>query len=221
MMFATLDDLEGQVELLIFGRTLAASEEAFEMDAVITLRGRVDHKDASKTTVVVQEAELFAPSEEEVAAAEEEGGQAARRPAGLPPAARRDRACARTMIDDLKSVIENSPGDSPVLLEIHHLHRPARAAPRPDLQSRPAHGAQSCEDLGPRGTPRLDHLFGATPGAGSAPHRRRVSEPLRGAGRYRSRMRPRLITRSESRRSRTIRPRLRAGGRRWLSARPV
>jgi DNA polymerase-3 subunit alpha len=118
MMFATLDDLEGTVELLIFGRTLAASEEAFEMDAVITLRGRVDHKDASKTTVVVQEAELFAPSEEEVAAAEEE---AAKIPVG-PPAfrLRLDATALRaSVIDDLKSVIENFPGESPVLLEIH------------------------------------------------------------------------------------------------------
>ncbi|HST40353.1 MAG TPA: DNA polymerase III subunit alpha [Conexibacter sp.] len=118
MMFATLDDLEGTVEILIFGRVLAASEEAFEMDAVITLRGRVDHKDASKTTVVVQEAELFAPSEEEVAAAEEE---AAKVPVGPPPFRLRLDATAlrASVIDDLKSVIENFPGESHVYLEIH------------------------------------------------------------------------------------------------------
>jgi DNA polymerase-3 subunit alpha len=118
MMFATLDDLEGTVEILIFGRVLAASEEAFEMDAVITLRGRVDHKDASKTTVVVQEAELFAPSEEEVAAAEEE---AAKVPVGPAPFRLRLDATAlrASVIDDLKSVIENFPGESHVYLEIH------------------------------------------------------------------------------------------------------
>jgi DNA polymerase-3 subunit alpha len=118
MMFATLDDLEGTVEILIFGRVLAASEEAFEMDSVITLRGRVDHKDASKTTVVVQEAELFAPSEEELEKAREE---AAKVPVGPTPFRLRLDATAlrASVIDDLKSVIENFPGESPVYLEIH------------------------------------------------------------------------------------------------------
>jgi DNA polymerase-3 subunit alpha len=118
MMFATIDDLEGTVELLIFGRVLAASEAAFEMDSVITLRGRVDHKDASKTTVVVQEAEIFAPSEEEVERAREE---AAKVPVG--PAAIRLRLDATvlsaTVIEELKSVFESFPGECPVLLEMH------------------------------------------------------------------------------------------------------
>lgn len=118
MMFATLDDLEGTVEILIFGRVLAASEEAFEMDAVITLRGRVDHKDASKTTVVVQEAEIFAPSEEEVERAKEE---AAKVPTGPPQVRLRLDATAlrASVIEDLKSVFESFPGESVVVLEMH------------------------------------------------------------------------------------------------------
>ncbi|MBB4663736.1 DNA-directed DNA polymerase III PolC [Conexibacter arvalis] len=123
MMFATLDDLEGQVELLIFGRTLAASEEAFEMDAVITLRGRVDHKDASKTTVVVQEAEIFAPSEEEIEKAKEE---AAKIPVGPPPVRLRlDATVLRaSVIEELKSVFETFPGESTVVLEMHTSNGP-------------------------------------------------------------------------------------------------
>ncbi|WP_183345948.1 DNA polymerase III subunit alpha, partial [Conexibacter arvalis] len=117
MMFATLDDLEGTVELLIFGRTLAASKAAFEMDAVITLRGRVDHKDASKTTVVVQEAELFTPSEEEIEKAKEE---AAKIPVG-PPAFRirlDATALPASAIDDLKELFDVYSGATTVLVEL-------------------------------------------------------------------------------------------------------
>ncbi len=45
MMFATLDDLEGSVELLVFGRALAAYEEALALDSVVLVRGQVDHKE--------------------------------------------------------------------------------------------------------------------------------------------------------------------------------
>ena len=117
MMFATLDDLEGQVEMLVFGRVLAACEAALESDAVILARGRVDQKDAAKTVLIVQEAERFEPTEEEIAKAREE---AARRAAGPPPVRVRVDAAAlpATVIDDLKALIESFPGESPVVLEV-------------------------------------------------------------------------------------------------------
>jgi DNA polymerase-3 subunit alpha len=157
MMFATIDDLEGTVELLIFGRVLAASEAAFEMDSVITLRGRVDHKDASKTTVVVQEAEIFAPSEEEVERAREE---AAKVPVG--PAAIRLRldatALSASVIDELKSVFENFPGECPVLLEMHTSQGPRllRLGPTYRVARNAALQAE------------LDHLLGPAMLAGAA-----------------------------------------------------
>ncbi|MBI4898578.1 MAG: DNA polymerase III subunit alpha [Actinobacteria bacterium] len=69
MMFATLDDLTGQVEILIFATALEAVQEHIANDAVITVRGRVDHKEANETKLVVQEAEPFEPTDEEIAAA--------------------------------------------------------------------------------------------------------------------------------------------------------
>src|SRR5205085_8161734 len=66
MMFATLDDLEGSVELVIFGKSLAASEEAATADAIVVVRGRVDHKDREKTCIVAAQIERFDPSPEEV-----------------------------------------------------------------------------------------------------------------------------------------------------------
>jgi DNA polymerase-3 subunit alpha len=69
MMFATLDDLTGQVEILLFAKTLEAVGEHIANDAVVIVKGRIDHKDASETKLVVQEAEVFEPTEQELAAA--------------------------------------------------------------------------------------------------------------------------------------------------------
>ncbi|MBK5231330.1 MAG: DNA polymerase III subunit alpha, partial [Thermoleophilia bacterium] len=67
MMFATLDDLTGQVEILIFASALEAVQEHIANDAVIIVKGRVDHKEANETKLVVQEATPFAPTDEELA----------------------------------------------------------------------------------------------------------------------------------------------------------
>lgn len=74
MMFATLDDLTGQVEILIFASALQAVEEHIANDAVVIVKGRIDHKEANETKLVVQEATPFEPTEEELAAAAAGGG---------------------------------------------------------------------------------------------------------------------------------------------------
>ena len=56
MMFATLDDLEGQVELIVFNSAFASSAAQIEIDRVVLVRGRVDHKERGETKLVVQEA---------------------------------------------------------------------------------------------------------------------------------------------------------------------
>ena len=61
MMFATLDDVEGQVEMLVFKADQAESAGAIETDAVVLVRGRIDHKERGETKLVVQEAERFEP----------------------------------------------------------------------------------------------------------------------------------------------------------------
>ncbi|HEX5147181.1 MAG TPA: DNA polymerase III subunit alpha, partial [Conexibacter sp.] len=117
MMFATLDDLEGSVELLVFGRALAAHEEALALDSVVLVRGKVDHKDANSTCVILQEASRFAPSEAEVERARE---QARAIPVGPPPVRLRLDAAAlpASIIDDLKELIALNRGESDVVLEL-------------------------------------------------------------------------------------------------------
>src|SRR5213593_87231 len=49
MMFATLDDLEGQVEILVFNSAYASNADKLDVDAVVVVRGRVDHKEQGET----------------------------------------------------------------------------------------------------------------------------------------------------------------------------
>ncbi|MFA9269925.1 MAG: OB-fold nucleic acid binding domain-containing protein, partial [Baekduiaceae bacterium] len=117
MMFATLDDLEGSVELIVFAKTLAECEATLQVDNVVLVRGRVDHKDASKTNIVVQAVDLFQPTADEVEAAKAEMAtrQVGPEPLHLVLDAARLPA---TVIDDLRDVLHNFPGESEVILEV-------------------------------------------------------------------------------------------------------
>ncbi|MEJ7715033.1 MAG: OB-fold nucleic acid binding domain-containing protein [Thermoleophilaceae bacterium] len=48
MMFATLDDLEAQVEMIVFKKAFEANAGQIEADRVVIVRGRVDHKEAGR-----------------------------------------------------------------------------------------------------------------------------------------------------------------------------
>jgi DNA polymerase III subunit alpha len=115
MMFATLDDLEGAVEMIVFGNAIEQYGGALDVDEVVLVRGRVDHKDASKTCIVVQSVEPFQPSEAEVAKAKEEIAKLATGPEPFP--IRVDAAqLPASFIAELRELLENFPGESDVVL---------------------------------------------------------------------------------------------------------
>jgi DNA polymerase-3 subunit alpha len=121
MMFATLDDLDASVEMLVFGKALAEHAEVLTSDRVVLVKGRVDHKEADKTCLVVQSAEDFDPSPEEIARAREQAQAAARNERALAePLRLRVPAASLTAgaIDELKQAIEGFPGSAEVLVEI-------------------------------------------------------------------------------------------------------
>jgi DNA polymerase III subunit alpha len=121
MMFATLDDLSGAVEMLVFGKALAEHEAALAVDAVVLVKGRVDHKEAGKTCLVVQTVEAFSPSEEEIEQARTQADRAARTSTTLaqPMHLRVDAASlAENTIEDLKQAIEECPGPAEILLDV-------------------------------------------------------------------------------------------------------
>jgi len=121
MMFATLADLAGSVELLVFGEALEAHEGALVVDEMVLVKGRVDHREAGKTCVVVQSAERFEPSEQEVeqAAAQARASEAAEseaaRPLHLSMAA---EDLSPSALEGLKHALEEFPGQAEVLLDI-------------------------------------------------------------------------------------------------------
>ena len=115
MMFATLDDLEGQVEMLVFNSAYAQNADKVDVDRIVLVRGRVDHKDAGETKLIAQEVELFEPSPEEVLRAAEE--------AATEPVVRRltlhvSPGVPDSFLEELKEVVGHHRGDHEILLAV-------------------------------------------------------------------------------------------------------
>jgi len=113
MMFATLDDVEGQVEMLVFNSAYASNAETIDADAVVVVRGRVDHKERGETKLVVQEAERFEPGPDEIKAA-------AIAPRREEPIVLEINAAdfAPILLEELKAVFDHFPGETEVMLRM-------------------------------------------------------------------------------------------------------
>jgi len=125
MMFATLDDLEASIEVIVFGKALAANEGALATDSIMVVRGRVDHKDREKTCIIAQQIDRFEPSEEEVRVAQEQAAKQITAPNAL-----RLRLDATTLpaavLGELKDLLTGFPGDSDVVIELATSSGPRR-----------------------------------------------------------------------------------------------
>ena len=148
MMFATLDDIEGQVEMLVFKADQAESAETIAPDAIVVVRGRVDHKERGETKLVVQEAERFEPSAEESAGA----------PAPRGPAEPLRLTIAAASVGDphffaeLRTVFEHHKGEAPVFVAVVGSDgRPRELKLGDGYKVRPSSKLQQ----------ELDHLLGA------------------------------------------------------------
>jgi DNA polymerase-3 subunit alpha len=117
MLFATLDDLEGQVEMLVFAKVYADNADKVEVDRVITVRARIDKKEAGEVKLVAQEVALFEPTPEEV----EQATELAATEAAAGPVVKRltlevGPDVPDTWLDELKHVVEDFPGEHELLL---------------------------------------------------------------------------------------------------------
>jgi DNA polymerase-3 subunit alpha len=115
MMFATLDDLEGQVELLVFNSAYAANADKVDVDKIVIVRGRVDHKEEGETKLVAQDVEAFEPSPEEVLKAAEA--------APHEPIVRRltiqvAPGVPESFLEDLREVVSHHRGEHELLLAV-------------------------------------------------------------------------------------------------------
>ena len=113
MLFATLDDLEAQVEMLVFNSAYAANSDKVDVDKVVIVRGRVDHKEQGETKLVAQEVEVFEPTHEEV-----DRARAAALPIGPAPriTLRISESVPASFLEDLKDRVSHYPGDHELAL---------------------------------------------------------------------------------------------------------
>jgi DNA polymerase-3 subunit alpha len=130
MMFATLDDVEGQVEMLVFKADEAASAQVIAPDAIVVVRGRVDHKDRGETKLVVQDAQRFEPNAAEIERAAKDApppGPSGGTSGGpfqfsLPAAKATDPA----VLEELKALFEDHKGESDVHLVVETADGPTK-----------------------------------------------------------------------------------------------
>jgi DNA polymerase-3 subunit alpha len=98
--------------MLILGQVFADAGDEVVVDAVLVVRGRLDHKERGDSKLLVQEIDVFRPSDDEVAKAR------AARDLG-PVLLKIDGArFGASLIEELKAIFEHFPGDTEVLLEM-------------------------------------------------------------------------------------------------------
>src|SRR5205814_9412989 len=102
MAFVQLEDLTGSVEVVVFNSTYAAARELLVEDAVLVVKGRVDHKQQGETKLVALEVSRFEAVPERREVRLKLDGRIA--PAGL--------------IKELGSVLRQFPGEAPVYVEV-------------------------------------------------------------------------------------------------------
>ncbi len=151
MMFATLDDLEGRVELIVFAKALEANAEVIDTDAVVLVRGRVDHKDRDETKLVVQEVQRFEPSVDELESAKEKVRKL-EQPERLTLRLDASRF-GLSIVEELKSVFADFPGDAEVVLEMSTGEGTRKLRFGPEYRVAPSAGLRA----------ELDELLGNRP----------------------------------------------------------
>ncbi len=97
-----LEDLQTAVEVMVFPRTMQEHGHKLEDDAVVVLRARVDARD-DQPKLIAMDVEPFEPM----------SGEAFPLRLRIAPAALSER-----LIEDLKALLVQYPGDSPVLLQL-------------------------------------------------------------------------------------------------------
>ncbi len=118
MMFATLEDLAGSVEMVIFGDTLTECEAALATDTVVLVKAKVDHKDPGRTSLVVNSIERFEPTAEEISFAEAEAAKAPVAQATAFKLRLNAAVLQASILGDLRELLVNFPGESEVVIEL-------------------------------------------------------------------------------------------------------
>jgi DNA polymerase-3 subunit alpha len=146
MMFATLDDVEGQVEMLVFKADESENANVIAPDAVVLVRGRLDHKDRGETKLVVQEAQRFEPDGDEIA----RGNKSSTVPSGPFKVEVDPSRLDPGLVDELKAVLEHHRGDADVHLVMQTSAGPKSLRLGDEYRVRPSSGLMA----------EIDHVLG-------------------------------------------------------------
>ena len=138
MAFATLSDIEAEVELIVFKVGESEKLKAIQPDSVILVKGRIDQTDKG-TKVVAQEAVVFDPGPDEVARAIE-----TQRKKNEPFTLKIDSArLSPDNLEEMKSIFEHHKGSSDVHLVVISGERERRLKLGPDYRVRRSPGLSS------------------------------------------------------------------------------
>jgi DNA polymerase-3 subunit alpha len=102
MAFVQLEDMTGSVEVVVFNSTYAAAHGLLVEDAVLVVKGRVDHKQQGETKLVALEVAAFEATPE-------------RREVRLTVDA---RSAPAGVIRELAGVVRDFPGEAPVYVDL-------------------------------------------------------------------------------------------------------
>jgi DNA polymerase-3 subunit alpha len=121
MVFLRLDDFTGSADTVVFNSVYAHSRELCEVDRILVVKGRVDHKQAGDTKLIALEVSAFeaTPERTEVRLKVD----ARRAPAGV--------------IRELASLVKDFPGEAPVLVALETSAGPRMLAFGPQYRVRP------------------------------------------------------------------------------------
>jgi DNA polymerase-3 subunit alpha len=101
MVFAALEDVTGGTEVVAFNSVYAAARDLLVPEAVLVVKGRVDHKQAGETKLIALEVAAFEATPE-------------RREVRLRVDA---RSAPSGLIRELAALVKDFPGEAPVLIE--------------------------------------------------------------------------------------------------------
>jgi len=121
MVFMRLDDLAGSVEVVVFNSVYGAARDLLELDNVLVVKGRVDHKQEGETKLIAMEISPFeaTPERREVVLRVD----ATKAPAGL--------------VRSLATVVKEFPGETPVVVAISTSQGETTLALGPDYRVKP------------------------------------------------------------------------------------
>ena len=99
---------------------ILASEPALQPDQIVLVRGTVDHGENGKVCVKVADVTPFNPSDAEIERARDQAAALAAARAPRPLHLRVDAGrLPASVIDELKRIFDDFPGESEVVLEVH------------------------------------------------------------------------------------------------------